>query len=177
MSNSFANTVIPPFTKKIVKSTIIWEGKKVAGKHSGTINLKSGELTFNEDGDLSGGTFKLDMNSILCTDLSVSSANKLIGHLKSEGFFGVEKYPISTLQITEASAKGNGVYQVTADVTIKGITKQVIFETTVTDDTATANITLNRSAFNVKYGSGSFFKSLGNKMIKDKFTLQVELKF
>jgi polyisoprenoid-binding protein YceI len=176
VSKSHGNTE-PPVTKKIITSTVIWTGKKVGGKHNGTINVKSGELSFDVAGNLIGGEFELDMNSILCTDLSGSKAEKLVGHLKSDDFFGVDKHPTSSLKITDVSAKGNDIYQITSDITIKGTTKQITFEANVNEDTATAQITIDRSEFNVRYGSGSFFKSLGNKAIKDKFTLDVELKF
>ena len=105
---------------------------------------------------------------------------KLEGHLKSDDFFGVTSHPTAHLKITKVKAKG-GVYFVTADVTIKEITHPVEFETTVSSTagtmTATSKITIDRSKYNVRYGSNSFFDNLGDKAIYDNFDLNVELTF
>ena len=89
------------------QSSMSWTGHKVTGKHSGLINLKSGELKF--DGNkLVGGSFEIDITSISCSDLSGEYADKLIGHLKSDDFFGAAKYPTAKLVITNAAAQGPG---------------------------------------------------------------------
>lgn len=156
-------------------STITWKGKKVTGAHEGTLQLKSGTLSF--DGDmLSGGTFEIDMTSIATTDLSGNMAGKLDGHLKSDDFFGVAKFPTSTLVITKVTAADEG-YAVTADLTIKGITHPVSFNVTTTDSAASAAITVDRTLYDVKYNSGKFFDSLGDKMIYDNFDLEVNLAY
>jgi polyisoprenoid-binding protein YceI len=156
------------------ESKVVWEGKKVGGAHTGTIAIKSGNFTFEGD-QLTGGTFTIDMTTLGSTDLSGEYKDKLDGHLKSDDFFGVATFPTSTLTITEVVAQGPGKYKVTGDITIKGITKSIKFpaEVSVAGDkvTSTANITLDRSEFNVRYGSGSFFDNLGDKVIYDDFAL------
>ncbi len=96
-----------------LKSTLIWTGKKVTGSHTGNVRLESGSLSM--DGDkLTSGTFTIDLASITCTDLTDKGYNeKLIGHLKSEDFFSTTKFPKSTFVLTNATSKGNGVYDVT----------------------------------------------------------------
>src|SRR5690606_11173752 len=118
-------------TKKIdtSKSSIEWVGKKVTGQHNGTIDFKEGNLIF-EGKKLKGGNFKVDMTSISATDLEGKGKEKLDGHLKSEDFFGVEKHPVSELVFKKIGDKGNGVYTVVADLTIKGITNSVTFDLT-----------------------------------------------
>jgi polyisoprenoid-binding protein YceI len=163
------------------KSDLTWNGKKVTGEHSGKVFLKEGTLTL--DGKkLVGGSFVADLNSITCVDLTDKSYNeKLIGHLKSDDFFSVDKYPTAKFVITKAVAKTAGTYDVTGDLTIKGITKPVTFPVTVTSTgkgaEATGKLVVDRSKYDIKYNSKSFFdmNKLGDKMINDDFTIDVKL--
>lgn len=159
-------------------SDVLWVGKKVTGQHNGSIALSSGELQVT-DGKLSGGSFDIDMTSLTVLDLEGGMKGKLEGHLKSDDFFGVETHPKATLTIKEAKhTKGNS-YDVKADLTIKGITKEIsftsAFEMKDGTTTATADLTIDRSDFDVRYGSGSFFDDLGDKTIYDDFELSISL--
>jgi polyisoprenoid-binding protein YceI len=158
------------------KSTINWVGKKVTGQHSGTVNFKDGALVFKGK-KLKGGTFTVDMTSLTATDLTGEYQGKLNGHLKSDDFFGTEKFPTSTLVFKKIAAKGTDVYTVTADLTIKGKTNPVTFDITVKGNTATTALKVDRTKYDIKYGSGSFFDNLGDKAISDEFELTVALKF
>lgn len=158
-------------------STVEWTGKKVTGAHNGTIQLKEGFLNLTEEGELTGGEFVMDMNSIVVTDLEGEYKTKLEGHLNSEDFFAVEKYSTSKLVITEATPKSGNVYSVTGDLTIKGKTEPVTFDMVVKDNSAAAKVVIDRTKYGIRYGSGSFFDNLGDKTIDDNFTLDVNLKF
>lgn len=176
---AFSATTITAQSKKIdvAKSKINWVGKKVTGQHEGTVNLKEGVLTFNGK-NLMGGSFTVDMNSLVATDLkSGEGKEKLEGHLKSEDFFGTEKHTTSLLVFKTIVAKGKNVYTVTANLTIKEITNPVTFDITVNENTATTAFKVNRTKYNIKYGSGSFFDNLGDKAIYDDFELSASLKF
>lgn len=160
-------------------SNIVWKGYKVTGEHTGTVKIKSGSLQL-QDGVLKGGSFEIDMNSITSTDLEGEWKDKLVGHLKSDDFFGVANHPTAKFVITRALAQDSkGNYKVIGNLTIKETTKEVKFfanvSTTNGKPTATGKITVDRSEFNVKYGSGSFFDGLGDKTIYDEFDLQVNL--
>lgn len=158
------------------KSSIHWVGKKVTGQHDGTVNLQNGTLMF--DGEkLVGGKFTVNMTSISTKDLEGEWAQKLDGHLKSDDFFGTEKHPNATLEFKKIADKGNGVYTVFADLTIKGITNQVNFDMTVAKNSATTKLVIDRTKFDIKYKSGSFFENLGDKTIYDDFELDVNLAF
>lgn len=157
-------------------STISWIGKKVTGQHEGILKLQSGTLKFKNN-SLIGGDFIVDMSSITVTDLSGKGKGKLEGHLKSNDFFGVAKHKIATLKITSAKKQKNGNYSVSADLTIKGITKPLDFQINVDDDTATANVKIDRTKYDIRYGSASFFDNLKDKAIYDEFDLSVTLKF
>ncbi|VXB89127.1 Lipid-binding protein [Flavobacterium sp. 9AF] len=165
-------------TKKVnvEKSKIEWVGKKVTGQHSGTISLKEGALVFKGK-KLAGGNFTVDMTSINTTDLEGGMKGKLDGHLKSEDFFGVENHPTAKLVFKTIADKGNNVYTVTADLEIKGKTNPVTFDITVNKDSATSKLIVDRTKYDIKYGSGSFFDNLGDKTIYDDFELNVTLSF
>jgi polyisoprenoid-binding protein YceI len=165
-------------TKKVdaSKSTINWVGKKVTGEHSGTVALKSGALVFKKNA-LTGGTFTVDMTSLNATDLSGEYQGKLNGHLKADDFFGTDKFPTSTLVFKTIAVKGNDVYTVTADLTIKAKTNPITFDITVKGNTATTALKIDRTKYDIKYGSKSFFEGLGDKTIYDDFDLAVNLKF
>ena len=161
------------------KSELTWLGKKVSVEHTGKITLKEGTMTL--DGTkLTGGKFVADLNSITCTDITDKEYNgKLIGHLKSDDFFSVEKHPTATFVVTKAVAKTAGVYDVTGDLTIKGITKPVTFpvtvKTTAAGAEATGKMVVDRSKYDIKYSSKSFFDNLGDKVINDDFFIDVKL--
>ena len=157
-------------------SSIEWLGKKVTGQHNGTVNFKDGTLVFKNN-KLAGGTFTVNMTSLTATDLSGEYQGKLNGHLKADDFFGTEKYPTATLVFKKIGVKSANVYNVTADLTIKGITKPVTFELTVNGNTATTTFNVDRTKYDIKYGSKSFFESIGDKAIYDEFELKVALKY
>jgi polyisoprenoid-binding protein YceI len=162
-------------------SKIEWVGKKVTGQHNGEISLKNGEFNLKK-GKIVKGNFTIDMQSIVALDLQGEWKEKLEGHLKSPDFFDVEKHNTATFSITGSEAKtddkGN-THIISGNLTIKGITKPLSFpaKITVKDNklVAIADLTINRTAYDIKYGSGKFFEGLGDKMIYDDF--EVKLNF
>ena len=165
--------------KKVVDteaSKITWKAYKVTGSHEGTINLASGNLDFNGT-TLTGGAFVVDMTTINTTDLEGEYKQKLDGHLHSDDFFGTATHKTASLEITSVKASGKNAYDATANLTIKNITKEVNFTISVYGSKATASLKVDRSEFDVRYGSGSFFDNLGDKTIYDEFDLVVDLQF
>lgn len=161
-------------------SQISWIGEKVTGQHNGTVNIKSGALDV-ENGIIKGGEFDIDMTTIDVLDLKGDAKGKLMGHLKSDDFFSVEKYPTAKFKITSVneSTETDATHFIAGDLTIKGITNKITFPATVTVNgekvNAKATFALDRTKWNVRYGSGSFFDGLGDKMIYDDFKLSVNL--
>ena len=156
------------------KSSVKWLGKKVTGEHDGTINVKEGNLVV-ENGKITGGKVVIDMQSIVNLDLTDPGYNaKLVGHLKSDDFFSVATFPTAELVITKV--EGNNF---SGNLTIKGITNPTSFTATASKDGNSTQykgtITIDRSKYNVKYGSKSFFDNLGDKVIYDDFTLDFTL--
>jgi len=160
-------------------SKVNWEAKKVTGKHNGTISFESGSVSVN-DNKISGGTFVIDMKTIANTDITDAGMKaKLMGHLASDDFFAVAKFPESKLVIKQVTPVSDVEFHFLADLTIKGITNPVEFnaKVSISGDKLNADgvITVNRTLFGIKYGSGSFFEGLGDKVIYDDFTLAFDV--
>lgn len=158
------------------KSSIEWLGTKVTGKHKGTIKLKSGSFNF-EAKKLVGGEFVVDMTTIVCTDLQGEYKGKLENHLNSDDFFGVASFPEAHFKITKIAPISPNKYNVTGDLTIKGTSLEHTFTLDFDNNKANGTIVIDRSKFDIRYGSGSFFDNLGDKTIHDNFELKVALVF
>lgn len=160
-------------------SQLKWKAYKVTGEHEGVVNLKSGNLQF-ENGVLKGGSFVIDMTTITNTDLTGNMKAKLEGHLKSPDFFSVDEYPTASFVITRVIPRGTpGDYKIVGNLTIKKTTKEIKFLSKISEEgnklIAEADITVDRADFDVRYGSGSFFENLGDKTIYDEFDIHVKL--
>jgi polyisoprenoid-binding protein YceI len=156
------------------QSNIDWVGKKVTGAHNGNIAIKRGELILT-DGKLSGGEFIIDTTSIKILDVTDPATNaQFAGHLASDDFFSIEKYPEATLEITSVSGK-----QVEGNLTIKGISHPINFETSVNVNgetlVATGKVIIDRTKYEMKFRSGNFFKDLGDTLIYNDFDLNVSI--
>jgi polyisoprenoid-binding protein YceI len=165
-------------------SRLMWTGARVASEHTGTLTIKSGTILMNGR-DLGAADITVDMTSIVCTDITNPGSNaKLVGHLKSADFFDVENHPVATFRTTSVEGlpanSGQPNYRVTGDLTIKGITHSNTFDVLVRSNgevvSAAANLEFDRSKYDVRYGSGSFFDGLGDKMIKDMVQLTFDLR-
>ena len=166
----------------IQKSQIEWIGRKITGEHSGTLRLKEGWVTMN-DSTLIGGKFIFDMTSIKNTDIeSPDWSLKLDNHLKSSDFFNVDSFPKAILDIKKnnsISEENNldATYLVSADLTIRGITHEISlpYQLQQSDSTFSAigGVDVDRTLYNIKYNSGTYFFDLGDKIIYDNFTINL----
>jgi len=164
-------------SKEIVisESVVSWKGYKVLGNHTGEIRIKEGKLDFDGD-NLVGGNFVIDMSTISSTDLEGETAQKLIGHLSSPDFFGISTFPTASFKITKVVSRGKaGDYKITGNLTIKDKTEEVTFNTLFDNNSATASFKIDRSKFDIRYGSGSFFENLGDNTIYDEFDIDIKL--
>lgn len=149
----------------LAKSKLFWQGTKVTGRHFGTINFKKGSVS-TKDNALSGAEFVVDMNSFSATDLSGEWAEKFNGHMKGEDFFETKKYPTASLKVKKVEG-----FTVTADLTIKGVTNEVSFLVAKNGKSYIGSLNFDRTKFGIKYGSKSFFKSIGDKAIHNEVSL------
>jgi polyisoprenoid-binding protein YceI len=165
------------------KSTVIWTGSKVAGSHTGGIAISTGTLTM--DGDLLvAADITMNMASITCTDLTSEGSNaKLVGHLKGPDFFAVEEHPKATFRTRSverlSGSAGASTYKISGDLSIKGVTHPNTFEALVETGpggvSASGTIRFDRTKYGIRYGSGSFFDGLGDRMISDEVVLKFEV--
>jgi polyisoprenoid-binding protein YceI len=176
-----AKSTSEKFVANIGESTIEWKGFKPTGSHTGTISIDSGVFTLN-DGKIHSGSFLIDMKSIANTDMAADDKNnaKIVGHLKSADFFDVEKFPSAAFEITGLEDKGDKT-MLSGNLNIKGVKNNITFPVTVsqTEDVltlASEAFTIDRSKWNVKYGSKSFFDNLGDKFINDDMELKITVK-
>ena len=137
-------------------SKVMWKGTKVSGFHEGTIAIKSGTVSVDNNA-ITAGNFTLDMNTISATDLDGEYKEKLDGHLKADDFFAAATNPESTFAITEVKtgATANDVV-ISGNLTIKGITKNITFDAKVVEIsqesvTATADFNILREDWGVSY--------------------------
>jgi polyisoprenoid-binding protein YceI len=167
------------FSVRPAQSHIDWTGRKVTGAHNGTIAIKEGLLVFHDE-QLAAGRFVIDTCSIVILDVTDPATNaQFAGHLASDDFFSSEQYPEAYFEIRTAEPRTPGFYYVDGSLTIKGITHPVGFEAQVVRSgdrvTATGNITVDRTKYDMKFRSGNFFQNLGDTLIYNHFDLAVSL--
>lgn len=160
-------------------TVILWQGKKVGGEHRGTIKLKSAEVEMQYNKP-AGGTIVIDMKSIVNTDIeNEGMRTRLEDHLRSDDFFSVENYPEAKFEITGSERNNGGSIEVTGNLTIKGISRSIKFtsDLTTSDNIIIfrGHIDIDRTLFDVRYGSTKFFDNIADRAINDIFTLDYEL--
>lgn len=161
-------------------SFLTWKGTKPTGAHNGTVALKEGSLLV-EDGNITGGTFVVEMSSIKVLDIEDAEKNaNLKGHLTSADFFDVAQFPTSKFVITSVEEK-EGKLHVTGNLTVKDVTKSITIPAMLSTENGvhtfkSETFNINRADFNVKYGSKSFFDNLKDKFIDDLVEMSFEVK-
>lgn len=162
------------------KSTIRWKGSKSTGSyHDGNISVENGMVNISENNILNGEII-INMSSIICTDIEDENSNQyLVEHLKNEDFFSVSEFPFASLKIIKLQHKEENNYLITADLTIKDQTHPIDFIANITINKdaalATGKIDIDRSKYNIKYKSKSWYPDLGDHFINDIFELYFNL--
>ncbi len=167
------------YTIDVKRSSIEWKATKVLGEHHGTIQLQSGSL-HTENNQLKSGSFTADMKSVEIDEMKGNSKQNLMNHLKSGDFFSVADNPTSTFALIKVEQTAPERVNITGDLTIKGITNTIIFPATVKIQSknivaVAKGIKIDRTKFNIKYRSKSFFGDIGDKAIDDEFEISVNL--
>ncbi len=163
-------------------SSVAWKADKAVGAgQSGTVKLSAGSIGV-ENGEVKSGSFTVDLKTIK----DDKGNAQLEEHLKNADFFNVEKYPTASFVIT--SVYSNDVraiapptrYMVKGDLTIKDKTMLIEFPAEITsakgEYSASATFTIDRTKWGITYGSGTVFKNLGDKLIKDEIVFNLKLK-
>ena len=161
-------------------SKVAWLGTELTTKtHFGSLRAQSGNLKIDKDGRVAGN-ITIDMQSILVEDLKGRSKEVLENHLKSDDFFGTNNFPTATLEFRSLNRYDNDGGQIfKGNLTIKGITNEVEFSAKLVKQTpllhAIGKLVFDRSKYNVRFRSGSFFDDLGDKLILDDIEVDINL--
>ena len=180
LSKSLVSPVEGNYELNTSKSALTWIGREITTKtHTGTINIKKGNIRINSDKSVTGEVL-LVMNTLKVTDLEGKSKEYLEGHLRSKDFFGVDDFPEAKLSFKSTNiSEDNNSISFDGELTIKSITEKVSFEATLKKSEpileAVANLTFDRTKFNVTYRSGGFFDDLGDKLILDNIEVQMDI--
>jgi len=165
----------------IEKSQVVWTGRNINGSHTGTVRLKGGWLDLTAEHTASG-ELTLDMDSIANTDLADTSLNRmLVAHLKSDDFFDTATYPTATFHLRHVTLNpharpGNVNADISGSLTLKGRMEELGFPALieVLDGgavSAEAHFDIDRTRWNVTYGSGKFYEGLGKHLVHDAISL------
>ena len=164
-------------TLDINKSQLKWKGKEITTKeHYGSLVFKSGYLTLKNNKPHSG-KFIVDMTSLKNEDLPEDYRGRLEGHLKSDDFFSIDKFPESTLEIKSSSKIDKSEFEVKGELTIKGIKHPISFIMKKNNDEWKSNLIFDRSKYDVRFRSGTFFENLGDQLIYDDIVIETSLIF
>jgi polyisoprenoid-binding protein YceI len=166
---------------KIVSSdsSVAWTGRKVTGAHNGTIGIKEGNFIFNE-GKVKGGTIVIDTASIKVLDVTDPATNtQFAGHLASDDFFSIEKFPIATFEVFSVKEVSDSIFYLEGNLTIKDITQVAGFEAALENRenaiSITGKLVIDRTKYDIRFRSGNFFKDLGDTLIYNDFDLDFNI--
>jgi polyisoprenoid-binding protein YceI len=166
---------------KIVSSNsnVEWTGRKVTGSHNGTIGIKDGLFTL-VGGKIKEGYVIINTSSIKILDITDPATNQqFAGHLASDDFFSIEKFPTSSFDILNVKELSSNTYYLEGNLTIKDISHIVGFEVTAEHNRNTmilsGKLVIDRTKYDIKFRSGNFFKDLGDTLIYNDFELDFNI--
>ncbi|PIF29730.1 polyisoprenoid-binding protein YceI [Flavobacterium sp. 9] len=166
---------------KIVSSNsnVEWTGRKVTGAHNGTIGIKEGNFILN-GGKVKGGNIVINTSTIKILDITDTAANEqFAGHLASDDFFSIEKFPTASFDILSVKEVADNTYYLEGNLTIKDISHVVGFEASLENAenaiTLSGKLVIDRTKYDIRFRSGNFFKDLGDTLIYNDFELDFNI--
>jgi len=183
ISSNFSNKISPEqgvYSVIIDETELSWIGKELSTKiHTGTLNLSKGLIQVDNDKTITGNV-TINMSTINVTDLQGRAKEMLEGHLRSADFFEVENFPEATISFKSKSFnKLKNQINFEGELTIKNISNPILFNATLLESSpylkAKAMLSFDRSKYNVRFRSGSFFENLGDKLILDDIAVNITL--
>jgi len=164
-------------------SVLEWTGRNLNNRHYGRIPFSSGEIIITA-GELLRGEITLDLTGISNLDLQDETYRQmLISHLKSADFFAVDRYPVASITISgwlpiAGATPGTPDHTVEGELTIKGVTRGIVFPAAVSPQEdgslkAQAAFDIDRTVWNITYGSGKLFEKLGMHLVHDRIDIEL----
>jgi polyisoprenoid-binding protein YceI len=160
-------------------SQIDWTGRKVTGAHNGTIGIKEGNFIVN-NGKINGGNITINTATIKILDVTDPDTNaQFAGHLASDDFFSIEKFPTASFEILSVKEVSNNTYYLEGNLTIKDISHVVGFEASVENNQnqikLSGKLVIDRTKYDIRFRSGNFFTDLGDTLIYNDFDLDFDI--
>ncbi|WP_417289748.1 YceI family protein [Corallibacter sp.] len=180
-----SESVSQKYVTDVAQSSIEWKGFKPTGTHNGTVSIDTGVFQTN-DGQLQSGTFLIDMNTIKVLDGDEKMQASLESHLKGtvedkkDHFFNVNQFPTGAFEITGVESMAAGKTNLSGNLSLKGMKHNISFPVTITNEGDKMTIsseafTIDRTKWNINYGSKSVFEDLGDKFINDDIELKINI--
>ncbi len=169
----------------IPQSVVRWTGRNLFNHHHGTVKLAAGDIQIRH-GELVSARFVVDLRQIACEDLTDADYNAmLIRHLHDADFFDVSSHPTAEF-VTRAArplpeaTPGTPNYLLAGDFTLRGVTRPLEFPALIASAdgdrlTGQGQFEIDRTEFGSLYGSGKFFRFLGQHVVNDHIHLHVKL--
>lgn len=166
-------------------SVVEWSGRNINNRHHGRISVAEGGLELVAGRPVSG-QIVLDMTSITNLDLQDEGwRSLLIRHLLSDDFFDVEQYPTARFELRGAApiagaTPGTPNFEVAGTLTIKDVTRPICFPAVIAPQEdgsvkAQAALDIDRTLWNVCYGSGKLYERLGMHLVHDIISIELFL--
>jgi polyisoprenoid-binding protein YceI len=165
------------------RSAVEWIGRNINNRHYGRIAISGGEVVMASGRPVSG-SFVIDMNTITNLDLQDEGWRGMLHrHLKSEDFFDVKRYPTAIFEVRgaapiEGTMPGAPNMEIAGSLTIRETTRSICFPAIIApqDDgsiKAQAALDLDRTLWNVCYGSGKLYERLGMHLVNDLISIEL----
>lgn len=162
----------------IERSRIEWIATEMRGakRRTGIISFKKGFFLIR-GGEIVGGNLTVDMETMDVTDIPIHekvARKNLLDHLKSDDFFNVSDYPLSTMKITNSQKTGNDSIWISGNLTIRAVTKSIEFPAHQKDNIFKANFSFNRLNWNIAYEGSWADRTIVDKDVELKIEIVTE---
>lgn len=157
------------------RSKLYWKGTKMrgAGSHEGEVRIKKGWMIEDTVG-LAGGKFEVDMTSISISDIPKTDPipiKNLTEHLMHDDFFDVDNFPISVFEITGVEKLSTENLQISGNLTICGITKNITFSANQKGNSISTRFLIDRFDWNIAYEGSWADRTLVDRNIEFRIEL------
>lgn len=165
-------------------SVVEWVGRNPNSHHTGSLHLSEGTLDARETPIT--GRFVIDLKSIRNTSLEGDELQPvLLAHLLSDDFFWADRFPTAAFTL-ERLIPIEGSHLTTPNHTVEGALEMMGISvylqfpatlTTLSDQrlSAEAHFDIDRTHWNIIYGSSRFFDHLGMHVVFDLISVQLKL--
>lgn len=162
----------------INESRIGWIATEMRGtkRHTGIISFIDGYF-LTKNNDIVGGKFKVDMETMDVTDLPLHETiarKNLLDHLKSDDFFNVAHYPLSTLEITNIQNLKSDSLKISGNLTIREISKNIEFLAYQKGNQFSTIFSFNRLDWNIAYQGSWADKTFVDKDVELNISVSID---